>query len=297
MQGWVLLYYLYTYNILTCFNKIGLQVLITLYWLGRKAYADPFYNGPYLKLKAFKGLLGTTLYKVKYVCFTLWWIELFYYCGFLQKLRLGVLYAFWYLKYLRMWLTSLIICQLQFYLLALILLSSEHCKYPHAFFECYFTMLIVFLFTLYNCTIRLPFCNACLCVLYTPMTKHRSKHLLYTFNHNGMTTIEKTVDFHERNCRLYVCPSHSRPCAPQAIEDYTSLQGSARNGSCGDSWYSEKEELLPLTGHKREDSLDSLDSLDSRTCSTFSDTTLKGSSEGKMLSFSQTLQLALSCVF
>ncbi|KAI7808481.1 putative LIM domain only protein 7 [Triplophysa rosa] len=99
------------------------NVLITLYWLSRKAYADPFYNGPYLKLKAFEGLLGKTLHK--------------------------------------------------------------------------------------------------------------------------------------------------------ALEDYTSLQGSARNG-----WYSEKEELLPLTGHKREDSLDSLDSLDSRTYSTSSDTILKGSSEG-----------------
>ncbi|XP_056610367.1 LIM domain only protein 7 isoform X9 [Triplophysa dalaica] len=99
------------------------NVLITLYWLGRKAYADPLYNGPYLKLKAFEGLLGKTLYK--------------------------------------------------------------------------------------------------------------------------------------------------------ALEDYTSLQGSARNG-----WYSEKEELLLLTGHKREDSLDSLDSLDSRTYSISSDTTLKGSSEG-----------------
>ncbi|KAA0715844.1 LIM domain only protein 7 [Triplophysa tibetana] len=59
------------------------------------------------------------------------------------------------------------------------------------------------------------------------------------------------------------------------LEDYTSLQGSARN-----VWYSEKEELLLLTGHKREDSLDSLDSLDSRTYSISSDTTLKGSSEG-----------------
>ncbi|XP_050974408.1 LIM domain only protein 7 isoform X3 [Labeo rohita] len=39
------------------------NVLITIYWLGRKAYADPFYNGPYLKLKAFEGLLGTALYK------------------------------------------------------------------------------------------------------------------------------------------------------------------------------------------------------------------------------------------
>lgn len=94
-----------------------------------------------------------------------------------------------------------------------------------------------------------------------------------------MTYNRKTVDSHERNC-LYVCPSH--PCAPQALEDYTSLQGSERNSSRGDSWYSEKEELSPLTGHNREDSLDSLDSLDSRTYSTSSDTILKGSSEGKM---------------
>lgn len=57
-------------NILIYFNKIELQVLITLYWLGRKAYTDPLYNGPYLKLKAFEGLLGKTLYKVQYVCFT-----------------------------------------------------------------------------------------------------------------------------------------------------------------------------------------------------------------------------------
>uniref|UniRef100_A0A8C1CLU6 LIM domain 7a n=1 Tax=Cyprinus carpio TaxID=7962 RepID=A0A8C1CLU6_CYPCA len=43
------------------------NVLITIYWLGRKAHSDPFYNGPYLKLKAFEGLLGTALYKVRYV--------------------------------------------------------------------------------------------------------------------------------------------------------------------------------------------------------------------------------------
>ncbi|TRY82303.1 hypothetical protein DNTS_009391 [Danionella cerebrum] len=39
------------------------NVLITIYWLGRKAHTDPFYNGPHLNLKAFEGLLGTTLYK------------------------------------------------------------------------------------------------------------------------------------------------------------------------------------------------------------------------------------------
>uniref|UniRef100_A0A8C1THL4 LIM domain 7a n=1 Tax=Cyprinus carpio TaxID=7962 RepID=A0A8C1THL4_CYPCA len=43
------------------------NVLITIYWLGRKTHADPFYNGPYLKLKAFEGLLGKALNKVRYV--------------------------------------------------------------------------------------------------------------------------------------------------------------------------------------------------------------------------------------
>ncbi|XP_016110399.1 LIM domain only protein 7 isoform X12 [Sinocyclocheilus grahami] len=67
----------------------------------------------------------------------------------------------------------------------------------------------------------------------------------------------------------------------KTLEDCTSLQGSVRNSSCRDSWYSEKEELFPLrAGHRREDSLDSQDSLGSRTYSTSSDATLKGSSEG-----------------
>ncbi|XP_026127588.1 LIM domain only protein 7-like [Carassius auratus] len=67
----------------------------------------------------------------------------------------------------------------------------------------------------------------------------------------------------------------------KTLEDCTSLQGSVRNSSCRDSWYSEKEELFPLrAGYRREDSLDSLDSLGSRTYSTSSDATLKGSSEG-----------------
>uniref|UniRef100_A0A671KQZ2 Calponin-homology (CH) domain-containing protein n=1 Tax=Sinocyclocheilus anshuiensis TaxID=1608454 RepID=A0A671KQZ2_9TELE len=39
-------------------------VLITIYWLGRKAQSDPFYTGPQLNLKAFEGLLGTALSKV-----------------------------------------------------------------------------------------------------------------------------------------------------------------------------------------------------------------------------------------
>ncbi len=85
-------------------------------------------------------------------------------------------------------------------------------------------------------------------------------------------------------CMLCVGPSHSHPCARQTLEDCTSPQGSVRNSSCRDSWYSEKEELFPLrAGHRREDSLDSLNSLGSRTYSTSSDATLKGSSEGKTL--------------
>ncbi|XP_066542360.1 LIM domain only protein 7 [Hoplias malabaricus] len=44
------------------------NVLITIYWLGRKAQGDPSYNGPYLNLKAFEGLLGTTLYKALEDC-------------------------------------------------------------------------------------------------------------------------------------------------------------------------------------------------------------------------------------
>ncbi|XP_044140826.1 LIM domain only protein 7 isoform X2 [Bufo gargarizans] len=40
------------------------NVLITLYWLGRKAQSLPYYNGPQLNLKAFEGLLGQTLTKV-----------------------------------------------------------------------------------------------------------------------------------------------------------------------------------------------------------------------------------------
>lgn len=41
------------------------QVLITIYWLGRRAQSDRLYDGPYLNFKAFEGLLGTALYKVK----------------------------------------------------------------------------------------------------------------------------------------------------------------------------------------------------------------------------------------
>ncbi|KAJ7404779.1 LIM domain only protein 7 isoform X1 [Willisornis vidua] len=39
------------------------KVLITLYWLGRKAQSSPYYNGPYLNLKAFEKLLGQALTK------------------------------------------------------------------------------------------------------------------------------------------------------------------------------------------------------------------------------------------
>uniref|UniRef100_A0A3P8V2E8 Calponin-homology (CH) domain-containing protein n=1 Tax=Cynoglossus semilaevis TaxID=244447 RepID=A0A3P8V2E8_CYNSE len=41
------------------------NVLITIYWLGRRAQCDSFYDGPYLNFKAFEGLLGTALYKVQ----------------------------------------------------------------------------------------------------------------------------------------------------------------------------------------------------------------------------------------
>uniref|UniRef100_A0A2R8P0L7 LIM domain 7 n=1 Tax=Callithrix jacchus TaxID=9483 RepID=A0A2R8P0L7_CALJA len=40
-----------------------LKVLITLYWLGRKAQSNPYYNGPHLNLKAFENLLGQVLTK------------------------------------------------------------------------------------------------------------------------------------------------------------------------------------------------------------------------------------------
>ncbi|KAM3877065.1 LIM domain only protein 7b [Diretmus argenteus] len=39
------------------------NVLITIYWLGRKAQLDPFYSGPQLNFKAFEGLLGLALSK------------------------------------------------------------------------------------------------------------------------------------------------------------------------------------------------------------------------------------------
>ncbi|XP_061597689.1 LIM domain only protein 7b isoform X2 [Cololabis saira] len=39
------------------------NVLITIYWLGRKAQIDTFYSGPQLNFKAFEGLLGLALSK------------------------------------------------------------------------------------------------------------------------------------------------------------------------------------------------------------------------------------------
>lgn len=119
-----------------------------------------------------------------------------------------------------------------------------------------------------------------------------------TSNGRDWIFMNKTVFMHWwRLCAVFVVcvfplwmlcvglsPSHSHPCARQALEDCTSLRGSAQNSTRRDSWYSEKEELFPLrAGHRREDSLDSLDSLGSRTYSTSSDATLKGSSEGKTL--------------
>lgn len=41
------------------------KVLITLYWLGRKAQSNPYYNGPCLNLKSFENLLGQALTKVR----------------------------------------------------------------------------------------------------------------------------------------------------------------------------------------------------------------------------------------
>ncbi|CAJ1079745.1 LIM domain only protein 7-like [Xyrichtys novacula] len=44
-------------------NRRLKNVLITIYWLGRRAQSDRFYDGPYLNFKSFEGLLGTALYK------------------------------------------------------------------------------------------------------------------------------------------------------------------------------------------------------------------------------------------
>ncbi|XP_040894523.1 LIM domain only protein 7-like isoform X2 [Toxotes jaculatrix] len=44
-------------------NRRLKNVLITIYWLGRKAHLDTFYSGPQLNFKAFEGLLGLALSK------------------------------------------------------------------------------------------------------------------------------------------------------------------------------------------------------------------------------------------
>ncbi|XP_071345409.1 LIM domain only protein 7-like isoform X3 [Trachinotus anak] len=44
-------------------NRRLKNVLITIYWLGRKAHLDTFYTGPQLNFKAFEGLLGLPLSK------------------------------------------------------------------------------------------------------------------------------------------------------------------------------------------------------------------------------------------
>ncbi|XP_044049697.1 LIM domain only protein 7b isoform X3 [Siniperca chuatsi] len=44
-------------------NRRLKNVLITIYWLGRKAQLDAFYSGPPLNFKAFEGLLGLALSK------------------------------------------------------------------------------------------------------------------------------------------------------------------------------------------------------------------------------------------
>ncbi|XP_041641699.1 LIM domain only protein 7b isoform X2 [Cheilinus undulatus] len=44
-------------------NRRLKNVLITIFWLGRKAHLDAFYSGPQLNFKAFEGLLGLALSK------------------------------------------------------------------------------------------------------------------------------------------------------------------------------------------------------------------------------------------
>ncbi|XP_033965825.1 LIM domain only protein 7-like isoform X5 [Pseudochaenichthys georgianus] len=44
-------------------NRRLKNVLVTIYWLGRKAHQDSFYSGPQLNVKAFEGLLGLALSK------------------------------------------------------------------------------------------------------------------------------------------------------------------------------------------------------------------------------------------
>lgn len=79
--------------------------------------------------------------------------------------------------------------------------------------------------------------------------------------------------------------------AQKALHESPSLRDSSiRDSGFGDSWYSEREEPPHLRGaqaggggsvHKRDNSLDSLNSLSSQAHSISSDTTIKGSSEGR----------------
>lgn len=85
--------------------------------------------------------------------------------------------------------------------------------------------------------------------------------------------------------------------ALKALHETPGLKdGSIRDSGFGDSWYAEREELHHLRGgqaeggeregggggvHKRDNSLDSLNSLSSQAHSISSDTTIKGSSEGR----------------
>lgn len=80
--------------------------------------------------------------------------------------------------------------------------------------------------------------------------------------------------------------------AQKTLHESPSLKDSSiRDSGFGDSWYSEREELHHLRGaqaegggggvHKRDNSLDSLNSLSSQAHSISSDTTIKGSSDGR----------------
>lgn len=65
-------------SLLTC-PVSCVQVLITIYWLGRKAQLDAFYKGPQLNFKAFEGLLGLALSKVRGRPLFSTWIYWFFY--------------------------------------------------------------------------------------------------------------------------------------------------------------------------------------------------------------------------